>query len=130
MVSMSTTSIVFGLLLNAIGLSGYFGTGAAHPTALIPCGLGILLIVSGLLARNPKLHMHAMHVAVLIALLGFGATVSATSKIPLLLNHSADTQGAAYLAKIATALVCGIFVILCMRSFVMARLLRKGKSGS
>ena len=108
----------------------WIASGAPFATIVSMCGLGILLIVSGLLARHPKLHMHAMHVAVLVALLGFGATVSAMSKIPLLLTHSADTQGAAYLAKIATALVCGIFVILCVRSFVTARLLRKEKSGS
>ena len=103
---MSSISIIFGLLLNIVGLTGFFGTGATHPTALIPCVLGILLILCGIIARNQKLHMHAMHAAVLVGLIGFAATVSAYTKIPSLLHHTAGEKGNAYLAKMATALLC------------------------
>ncbi|MEI6416520.1 MAG: hypothetical protein WCO92_02235, partial [Verrucomicrobiota bacterium] len=74
---MSSLSIIFGLLLNIIGLVGFFGTGSTHYTALIPCALGLLLIISGLIARKENLRRHAMHVAVLVAFLGFLGTVSA-----------------------------------------------------
>jgi len=123
-------TIVIGLLLNVVGLAGFFGTGAIHYTALIPCILGVLLILCGIIARNPKLHMHVMHVAVLIGLLGFGATVSAFAKLPNVLKYAGAENENAAIAKMATALLCGIFVILCIRSFVMARLLKKqGKAG-
>ncbi len=122
---MPTLSLIFGILLNAVGLTGFFGTGATHYTALIPCALGLLLIISGLIARNEHLRRHAMHVAVFVALLGFLGTASAFSKIPLLLDHAALDKTPSLLAKIATALLCGIFFILCLRSFVKARLLKK-----
>lgn len=121
---MSTLAIIFGLLLNLVGLVGFFGTGATHYTALIPCALGLLLILSGLVARCEHLHKHAMHVAVLVSLLGFVATVSALGKIPLLLDHAAGDKTPSLIAKVATALLCGIFFILCVRSFVRARLSR------
>jgi hypothetical protein len=122
---MPSISIIFGILLNIVGLTGFFGTGATHPTALIPCVLGILLILCGIIARNQKLHMHAMHAAVLVGLIGFAATVSAYTKIPSLLHHTAGEKGNAYLSKMATALLCGLFVARCIQSFVQARLLRK-----
>lgn len=70
---MPLLSIIFGLLLSVVGLIGFLGTGATHYTALIPCGLGVLLILSGLVARKEKLRPHAMHVAVLVSLVGFVA---------------------------------------------------------
>lgn len=122
---MSSLSIIFGLLLNLIGLVGFFGTGATHYTALIPCGLGLLLILCGLIAKKENLRPHAMHVAVLVALIGFLGTASALGKISLLLDPTTDPKAAAIMAKIGTALLCGIFFILCIRSFVNARLLKK-----
>ena len=123
--SMIPTTIVIGLLLNIVGFVGFFGTGAIHYTALIPCILGVILILCGIIARSPKLHMHVMHVAVLVGLLGFGATVSAFAKLPSVLRyHGAENSNAA-VSKMATALLCSIFVILCVRSFVVARLLKK-----
>lgn len=122
---MSTLSILFGFLLNLVGLIGFFGTGATHYTALIPCALGLLLILSGIVARKEHLRRHAMHVAVLVSFLGFVATASAFAKIPLLLDHTAGDKSPAIIAKIATALLCGIFFVLCLRSFVQARLMKK-----
>ena len=89
---MSATTILIGLLLVIEGLLGFFTTGAVHPTALIPSGFGLLITLSGLLARKEKFHMHAMHVAVLLALIGFSATVPAFAKIPLLINHTAGEK--------------------------------------
>ena len=118
-------TIIIGLLLNVVGLVGFFGTGAIHYTALIPCILGVILVLCGIIARNPKLHVHVMHVAVLIGLLGFGATVSAFAKLPNVLKYAGAENENSAIAKMATALLCGIFVILCVRSFVVARLLKK-----
>ena len=51
---MTRLTIGFGLALVALGIAGYFGTGAVHPTALIPAAVGLVLVVFGILARNPK----------------------------------------------------------------------------
>lgn len=122
---MPSLSIIFGLLLNLIGLVGFFGTGGTHYTALIPCLLGILLIVSGLIAKKEHLRRHAMHVAVLISLFGFIMTVKAFQKLGFAFENMNDPKAAAIMAKSATALLCGLFFILCIRSFVKARLLKK-----
>ena len=122
---MSATTILIGLLLVIEGLLGFFTTGAVHPTALIPSGFGLLITLSGLLARKEKFHMHAMHVAVLLALIGFSATVSAFAKIPFLINHTAGEKAVAYESKIVMAILCGTLLFLGIRSFVVARLLKK-----
>ena len=45
---MAFTTIVFGLVLTAIGFAGYFLTGTSSFTALIPAAFGLLLVVLGL----------------------------------------------------------------------------------
>ena len=122
---MSSTTILIGLLLIIEGLLAFFATGATHPTALIPSGFGLLITLSGIVARREKLHMHAMHVAVLLALIGFSATVSAFAKIPFLINHTAGEKAVAYESKIVMAILCGTLLFLVIRSFVVARLLKK-----
>ena len=122
---MSTTTIIIGLLLINEGIIGFILTGSTHFTALIPAGFGLVITLSGILARNEKLHMHAMHVAVLLALIGFGATASAFSKIPLLIAGTAGEKTVAYQSKIVMAILCGTLLFLGIRSFVVARLLKK-----
>ena len=127
---MSTTTIIIGLLLIIEGILGFSLTGATHYTALIPSGFGLVITLSGILARNEKLHMHAMHAAVLFALIGFAATSAAFSKIPLLIAGNAGEKTVAYESKIVMALLCGTLLFLGIRSFVVARLLKKqGKKG-
>lgn len=125
MKSMTIITISFGALLILVGLLGFFLTGAAHPTALIPCALGLLLIIAALIGRNPKLHMHAMHGAVLIGLLGFAATAKALIHLPLVMTGHAGTKEAVILSKSATAFLCGLFVLRCIQSFIDARTAKK-----
>ena len=74
---MATTTIGFGVVLILLGLAGFFGTGSAHPTALIPAVFGILLAVLGAMAKDEKRRKLAMHIAVTVGLLGFLGTVTA-----------------------------------------------------
>lgn len=123
--TMSTTTIIIGLLLIIEGILGFFLTGASHFTALIPAGFGLVITLSGILARKEKLHMHAMHAAVLFALIGFAATSAAFSKISLLIAGTAGEKTVAYESKIVMAILCGTLLVLGIRSFVVARLLKK-----
>jgi fluoride ion exporter CrcB/FEX len=121
---MPSTTIICGVLLILIGIIGYvYGmmNGNASVTALIPAFLGLILAVLGFAAKaKENLRKHIMHGAVLVGLLGFLATVSSFFKIPALLNGTAE-RPAAVVAQLATSLVCLIFVILCVKSFVDAR---------
>ena len=70
---MAKVTLVFAALLIALGLVGYFGTGAQHVTALIPAWFGLALGIGGLLAISPSESRRKlfMHINVTIGLLGF-----------------------------------------------------------
>lgn len=117
---MPSTSITFGILLILIGVVGYLyglAAGSGSLTALIPSAIGAVLALLGWIGRgNEGLRKHLMHGAVVVALLGFLATAGR-----LAMKASDITLSPAYLSQIATALVCLVFIILAVRSFVAAR---------
>lgn len=117
---MPSTSMTFGGLLILIGIIGYaYGlmNGNASLTAFIPSVFGIILVVLGAAAQaKENLRKHLMHAAVIVALLGF------IMPLMRLLSKLNELQfSAAVVAQIAMSLVCLIFVILCVRSFIDAR---------
>jgi hypothetical protein len=125
---MVKVTLVFAVLLIALGLVGYLGTGSAHPTALIPAWIGIVLGFGGLLAISPSESRRKifMHINVTIGLLGFlGGAIKA-----ILGYHHASVAGLpqdeiAITAQLTLALLMLIYVLLCVRSFIVAR--RSGK---
>ena len=117
---MSRIAIVFGILLTLLGLGGYFGSGGASKTALIPCIFGVLLILFGALALKENLRMHAMHGAALVGVLGFLGAARGFLGIPDLLSGEAE-RPVAILSQIVMALLCLFFVGLCVKSFIDAR---------
>ena len=64
---MIRTTLLFAAALIGVGVFFYFDTGREIVTALIPAFIGVALGVCALLGRNPELHMHVMHVAVLLS---------------------------------------------------------------
>ncbi len=117
---MPTLALLVGVVLVAIGLGAYVGTGAHAPTALIPAGLGVLIAVAGLIARNPRLRMHAMHAAVLVALLGVLGCIPGVLRLPALLGGTAE-RPVAVVTQLITFAVCLAFVVSAVRSFIEAR---------
>lgn len=121
---MPTTAIMFGGLLILVGIIGYvYGmmNGNASITALIPAIFGLLLAILGYVAKaKENLRKHLMHAAVLVALLGFLGTVSSFIKLPALFAGAAE-RPAAVAAQFATAVICLIFIILAVKSFIDAR---------
>lgn len=119
---MPAITIIYGILLILLGAAGFFGTGATSPTALIPAAFGVPVLLLGLLARaRPAARMHAMHGAVLLALVGFLGSLSGLMKLPALLSAQPPDRPAAVAAQSAMALLSVIFVALCVKSFVDAR---------
>ena len=117
---MPSISIACGTLLILIGVLGYVNgvlTGHASITALIPAFFGIAILVLGFAARmRENLRKHLMHAAVVIALLGIILTAGRlVSKLGEL------TYSAAVVSQVSMALVCLLFVILAVRSFIDAR---------
>jgi hypothetical protein len=115
---MSNIAIGFGAVLMVLGIAGYFGSGMVSLTALIPTAFGLVLLVLGVIARDPGKRRHAMHVAVIIALLGFAGSVSGLLKV---VSGNLGPRPNAAIAQAVMAVMMLIFVVLCVRSFINAR---------
>ena len=117
---MPRITVIFSLLYLALGLGGFFLTGAVHKTALIPAAIGVVLLVLGLLAGNEKLRMHVMHAALLIGLLALLCTARSLFKLPAAFDGTAARPGAVF-AQAATAILSVVYLALGVRSFIAAR---------
>ena len=116
---MALTAVYCGGLLIIIGIAGYLygmSTGHASLTAMIPAAFGLALVLLGVIGRaKESLRKHLMHVAVLIALAGL---VIPTVRLMRMPDFSFSP---AVLSQLSMALVCLIFVVLAVKSFVDAR---------
>ena len=117
---MPRITVVFALVYIALGLAGFFLTGAAQPTALIPAFIGVVLLVLGLLGRNEKLRMHVMHAALLIGLLALLGTARSLLKLPAAFDGTAERPEAVF-AQAATAVLSVVYLAVGVRSFIAAR---------
>jgi len=125
---LAKVTLVFAVLLIALGLAGYLGTGSAHPTALIPTWIGLALGLFGFLAISPNEGRRKlfMHINVTIGLLGFlGGAVEAVRGYVHATSLGLEPDMTALASKLTLAGLMLIYVILCVRSFIDAR--RTGK---
>jgi hypothetical protein len=90
-------------------------------TALIPAFFGLPLLLLGLVALNERLRKHAIHIAVIVGLLGCAGTARGLMKLPVLLTGGEIARPTAVAIQAAMAIVCLIYVLMCVRSFVKAR---------
>ncbi|MDP9120834.1 MAG: hypothetical protein M3O15_05595 [Acidobacteriota bacterium] len=118
---MANLAIGYGLVLCALGLGGYFGTGQTSKTALIPLLLGVLVLVCGFLARRERLRRHAMHGAALLGLLGVLGPLRVLPRMLTLLGGGSVPHPAAVTAQAVLLLLSAVFLALCIRSFIAAR---------
>jgi hypothetical protein len=125
---MAKVTLVFAVLLAALGLAGYLGTGSIHITALIPLWFGLALGLGGFLAISPSESRRKlfMHINVTVALLGFiGATVEAVRGYVHATSAGMPADQIALASKVTMAVLLLVYVIICVRSFIAAR--RSGK---
>jgi hypothetical protein len=121
---MAKVTLVFAVLLIALGLGSYFGTGSQHPTALIPTWFGLALGLFGFLAMSPEAGRRKlyMHINVTIGLLGFlGAAGRAIQSYGHARSEGIEPDRIALGAQITMAGVLLVYVLLCVRSFIEAR---------
>ena len=121
---MAKVTIVFGVLLIALGLIGFFGTGSIHYTALIPAWFGLALGVGGILAISPSEGRRKlfMHINVTIGLLGLiGSAAEALRGYASARANGLEPDQIALAAKLIMAGLLLIYVYLCVRSFITAR---------
>jgi amino acid permease len=131
---MAKLAMVFGVLIALVGVTGYIETHFWH--AFIPVVLGFLLVLFGLVANTEdvKRRMLAMHIAVTLGLLGFLGTIPGLiAMVGFLTGTHHETVNEhiqvgmlsvhkmAAAVQSATSILCLIFVLLCVRSFIAAR---------
>lgn len=128
---MAWPAIICGAVLVADGLVGYAQQDEGHvsPTALIPAGFGLVLMLCGFLAFKDSLRKHVMHLAAMVGLVG-----AICGFIPLMMqykkNGSFDPKKPSAISGEVMILVCVIFVVLCVKSFIDARKHRQAKPAS
>ncbi|MGF1449752.1 MAG: hypothetical protein ACFB20_10090 [Opitutales bacterium] len=112
-------AVGIGAALDIVGVAGYIATDMQSVTALIPTILGTLMIVCGFLGMKPQFLKHAMHAAAVVALLG----IFGTARSPLAL-FSGEVETRVYF-QVATLILCGLFMLVAVQSFIAARKRRK-----
>ena len=124
-------TVLFGAILTGIGLFGYFWSASANPspTALIPAGFGVALIVLGIVAHRASARMHAMHAAAAVGLIGF--LLAGGRGFMKLGNAASDDLSISRPVRLVLlmAIVCLVYVGLCVGSFISARRRRTGTTG-
>jgi hypothetical protein len=90
-------------------------------TALIPAGFGIIIGILGILSKKENIHKHMIHGALLIALLGLIGSFSGIFKTFDLLRNIAVERPTAAIAQAIMALICLIYLIAGIQSFIIAR---------
>lgn len=120
---MAKLTIAFGVLLGIIGAGYFVGTGSTHPTALIPVWFGCALVVCGILSltENARRRMLWMHIAVTIGLFGFLFPGFMAIKEWVAAHGGPLAHPAAVQEQAIMSVVCLVFTLLCVRSFIAAR---------
>lgn len=118
---MAKWTVGFGVVLAIVSLSFWFAMGRTSSAALHPGGLGVVLVLCGALANteNAKQRMLWMHIAVTVGLVGFlltgiGAAMQAV-------KGTIASEPLKFDERVLVALICLVFVALCVRSFIAAR---------
>ncbi|MEX2387408.1 MAG: hypothetical protein WD534_05975 [Phycisphaeraceae bacterium] len=117
---MARITLGLGLLLIALGLVGYFASGMASLTALIPAIPGAVFALLGLLTLwQPTWRKHTMHVAVAFALLV--AVLMVGMLISTAVSEAGFERPMAAGAQSVMALLCLGYIAVGVRSFIAAR---------
>jgi hypothetical protein len=107
-----------GFVLLVIGIGTWLATGFESLTALIPAFFGLPILLLGLVAeRREAARKHAMHGALLLALIA----LLATAPIALDIGPMGDASDAAVIESWLTAIVALVYLVVGVRSFVAAR---------
>lgn len=114
-------SIALGILFILMGLYGYFGISSESITALIPTFFGIPLLILGWLGLNEKYLKHTMHGSAVLTLLGFAGTVGGLIKFFKMLGGEEMQRPAAVTVQAIMAILCLLFLIFAIKSFIDAR---------
>lgn len=110
---------IFSAIFIVLGVGAYVGTGSQSWTALIPAIFGLLLAMAG--GFSLKSLKHGGHVAALLGVLGFLGTAKSLIKLPALFAGAPVERPVAVAVQASMAVLCIVFIALCVKSFIDAR---------
>ena len=113
-------TVLAGLLLVVIGLGFGLTSEATSFTKYLPAVFGLVFVVCGAVAFRPAARKHAIHLALVVALLG---ALGTGMRIPTTLGQ--DGSAKALASQALTLLTCAGYIALGIRSFIAARKARK-----
>jgi peptidoglycan/LPS O-acetylase OafA/YrhL len=114
-------TLLLGVILAFLGVFFYEWTDEVSKTALIPTAFGVVFMLLGLLASVEHLRKHMMHGAAALSLLGF------VLGVVRLLPGPAEGKEKAFIETAIFAGLCGLLLLLCIKSFIDARRRRTQK---
>ncbi len=117
---MRALTLTIGGLLTVTGVVAYVMTQAASLTALIPSAAGVLLLVAGIIAGKPSARKHALHGALVVALLGILGSAMNTFRIGEVFAGTAERPAAIVTSAIMFVSLL-VLLLAGIRSFVVAR---------
>lgn len=127
---MRALTLTIGGGLTATGVVAYVMTQAASWTALIPAFAGVLLLVLGFIAGKPSARMHALHGALVVALLGILGSAMNAFRIGEVFAGTAERPAAIVTSAIMFVALL-VLLVAGIRSFVVVRRERaKAKAGA
>ena len=119
---MRNLAFLSSALLILLGLVGYFaweaiGATKRSVTSLIPSVVGVLMLVGAIIAlKNNKL---GMHISVLFSLIG--TLLGLGRLVPGLIKGTVNFADAAPKLVLGMTIICVVFTVLAVRSFIAAR---------
>lgn len=127
--SIPKLSINIGILLTLLGILSYILTDFVSVTALIPAFFGIVFAGLGFLGNSKEsMRKHTMHAALLLAILGLGGSFSGLVSLIGAISGTMPDRPAAAISQSIMAVLCIIFLIAGIKSFIAARKSREAES--
>jgi uncharacterized membrane protein YjfL (UPF0719 family) len=119
---MAKMTMSFGVLLVLVSAGFWLAMGRTEMAALHTAGLGVVLVICGALANteSTKQRMIWMHIAVTVGLIGF-LIPAVGAVLQVVKGTTALGTPLKFDERVTSALICLVFVVLCVRSFIAAR---------
>ncbi|MAB26156.1 MAG: hypothetical protein CL580_00600 [Alteromonadaceae bacterium] len=117
---MAKITIGLASALIILGLLSWILTGRSSATALIPSGFGMTLALAGAVATVERHRKHALHLAAAIAVLGIVGSLQRALPTTI----SGEELRVATASQLLMAAFLSCFLVLLIRSFILARRLK------
>lgn len=104
---MTRTTLVVALVLAALGVGFYAGTGGASLTALIPTAVGVLLLACWAVARTSKGGRYGIYAALAVAVISVFGSLTNVAELPALVAGAAARPAAIVESTVMFVLLVG-----------------------